>query len=688
MQSSLKKRLLQPSVLAAAVALVVFSGLTAARHLQWLQRWELSAYDEMLRHRGSRLPAGPEEKTPAADPPPANTGARRGPVIIGVEESDIRSLDYPLRDSTLATLLTKLLAAKPRAIGLDLYRDLAEPRNGSELPQLRKVLQSAEDIFTIFVPDEEGKPGTGIPGPLALSSLPPDDRVDRICVNDFPSDGLIIRRAWLFHGAGGQNFNSLAFRLALRDLEVEAQAHGQAPPVPVFEPPDSPRPEILRLGRAEFHRFHGRDGGYFGAEDEGFQILLTYPSPAPPEYSVSDVLADKVPAESLRDRVILIGYFGNSTASVKDLLATPVDLLRPGDPLAAGVIVHAEVLEEIERAALTGEPAPTGLRGWLHPAWTLLWAVLGSAGALALLRWPLWSAVGLLAGLVTLRAAKALAFYYAFWLPSVEPDLAFILSALGTLTVVFFLTRRERSELMQLFSRHVSSAVADSIWAHRENFLEGDRPRSQKLTATVLFSDLVGFSTISEGADANDVMEWLNESLERLARQVESHHGLVSKYIGDSIMALFGVPVPRQSAEEIAADALQAVRCALKMSAELDWLNAIWATEHRPTMRMRIGIHTGELVAGSLGSSARLEFTVIGDTVNTASRLEGAAKDEVLAPEGRSCRILIGESTFRLVAHVIEATDIGPISLKGKANSVRAYLVLGEIGDKHPTAVT
>lgn len=673
MRSPLRKRLLQPSALAVAVALAVFLLLTLARHLGMLQRWELAAYDELLRHHHPHPGAA---ATTNEDP------NRRWPVVVGVREEDIRAHDYPLKDGTLAQLLQKILEARPRAIGLDLYRDLSEPRDRSQLPQLEQVLKSADNVFGIFTPDTEGQPGSGVPGPVALSSLPPEEWQDRVCVNDFPSDEIVVRRGWLFRGVGqgaqAHNVNSLAYRLALEYLVREAQARGTPPPDLSYKPPNSPAPEILRLGRAEFHRFHGNDGGYHGAEEGGFQILLNYPIPVPKVVGVSEVLAGQVPAETFRDRVVLLGYTGGTSTSVKDLLATPVDLTGSGHSLTPGVFVHAETVAEMVGAALDGEQAPRAAPRWFHPLWSLLWALLGSAGALIVRRWPLRGLAALLGGLVVLRAVGAFAFYQSRWLAAVEPNLAFLLSAIGTMAVVFLFTRRERTELMQLFSRHVSPAVANSIWAQRENFLEGDRPRSQKLTATVLFSDLVGFSTISEGADASDVMEWLNESLERLARQVEDHGGLVSKYIGDSIMALFGVPVPHQLPKEVAADALAAVRCALKMSAELDWLNAIWATERRPTMRMRIGIHTGELVAGSLGSRSRLEFTVIGDTVNTASRLEGAAKEEVPAPEGRSCRILIGESTYRLVEEAIEAKDIGPISLKGKANSVRAFLVLGE----------
>ena len=193
-----------------------------------------------------------------------------------------------------------------------------------------------------------------------------------------------------------------------------------------------------------------------------------------------------------------------------------------------------------------------------------------------------------------------------------------------------------------------------------------------------MFSDFVGFSTVSEKFEAGELMEWLNQIMERLALQVEIHDGLVSKFIGDSVMALFGVPVPRRTHAEIAEDAVNAVRCALAMGAELDDLNVVWKKAGKPQIGMRIGIFTGTLVAGSMGAAERLEYTVIGDIVNTASRLESTRKDEILAPPGRSCRILIGESTHALLDSRFETEYVGEEYLKGKENKVSVYRVLGE----------
>jgi adenylate cyclase len=656
----LKKHLMRPEVFALAIALLVFGGLSVARLMGWLQKWELAAYDAMVRVR--------------ARPPASDSGI----TIIGIDEADIRQRDYPLRDGDLAEVLQKILAAKPRAIGLDIYRDLPEPRSGAELPKLVAVLKGAENIVTIFSPSEPGKPGTGVPGPIALKSLTDEERPDRIAINDFPtdpqSDGAIARRALILgetaSDGGGLPSFSFPFRLAMIDVEAEATAHHQPPPSLEFVPEDVP--EIVRLGKAEFHRFHQNDGGYRGVEENGIQFLIDYRAkPNYPQYSVADLRAGRVPAQALHDRVVMIG--GVAPFSIKDTVPTPLD------SACRGVVAHAQVEEQIRRAAIEGIQPTQALRGWMHPLNTLLWALLGGASALMARRWPKSAPFALAVGLSILAAIHYGAFERGWWLPPVEPSLAYIVSAVTTQALVFALERWERGRLMKLFSRYVSPGVAKSIWEQRDAFIDGNRPRAQKVTATVLFTDFVGFSSLSEKMNAASLMLWLNDGMEHLARHVEPHGGMVDKFIGDAIMAIFGVPVPSTTQAEISRDASNAVRCALRMSAELESMNALWFSMGRPRIGMRIGIHTGDLIAGSIGSRDRQEYTVIGDTVNTASRLEGARKDEIPPPPGRRCRILIGEATYRLLDGRFTVEPVGAISLKGKENMVNAYSVLGEI---------
>jgi hypothetical protein len=144
------------------------------------------------------------------------------------------------------------------------------------------------------------------------------------------------------------------------------------------------------------------------------------------------------------------------------------------------------------------------------------------------------------------------------------------------------------SLLMGLFSKYVSGDVAGAIWDQREQFMDEGRPRPQTLTATVLFTDIRDFTRMSENMEARDVMDWLNEYLGAMVKQVTANKGIVDKYVGDAVMAVFGIPVPRKGEKAFAEDAVNAVRCALNMGRELDRLNGIWSNQGRPTAMMRV----------------------------------------------------------------------------------------------------
>jgi adenylate cyclase len=173
-----------------------------------------------------------------------------------------------------------------------------------------------------------------------------------------------------------------------------------------------------------------------------------------------------------------------------------------------------------------------------------------------------------------------------------------------------------------------------------------------------------------------------------MAQHVMNHGGVIDKYIGDSIMAILGVPLPRQTDAEISQDAANAVNSALAMERSLKQLNSDWREQHLPTIAMRMGIFTGPLVAGSLGSAQRLEYTVIGDTVNTASRLESFDKD-LFALDGLNspCRIIIGEATLHRLGHHFETQQLGEVSLKGKDQKITVYGVIGRADDSSGTGI-
>jgi adenylate cyclase len=280
-------------------------------------------------------------------------------------------------------------------------------------------------------------------------------------------------------------------------------------------------------------------------------------------------------------------------------------------------------------------------------------------------------------GLVVLVGVTLLAFIEHWWLPVAPVAIAWAGSA-GLVTA--FLSGHERQEkrfLMDLFSRSVSPAIAEEMWKQRASFLKGGRLAPQTMTVTVLFSDLMNFTTVAERLTPDQLMDWLNNYMDTMAGLVIAHGGVVDDYYGDAIKSNFGVPLPRTTAEEIRQDAHNALRCALAMRRKMEELVASWHMEGGPQVKVRVGIATGQVVAGCLGSAQRMKYTTIGDVVNTAARLETYGKEipeRLLDPY---CQIMVAASTIAHLDGDFWLEPVGTLQLKGKAQGVEAFALMG-----------
>ncbi|NER33962.1 MAG: adenylate/guanylate cyclase domain-containing protein [Oscillatoria sp. SIO1A7] len=606
----------------------------ALRMAGLLQPLELNALDELFRLRP------PEPKDPRI-------------VIVGIDESDIRLQgEWPISDRALARLLTKIGEQEPRAIGLDIYRDLkVEP--GHE--ELVKVFESTPNLIGIKTIGQETKG-------FAVNPPPVLEKLGRVAANDLVLDpDSRIRRGLLFlEDQSGNAVTALAAILAFMYLEAEGINPQNA----------ADNPENLQLGKAVFARFKENDGGYAGTYAQGYQILIDFRGPRGSfdTVSMTDVLENRIAPDFMRDRLVLIGAVA---ASLPDVFNTPFDGgLFAAPSRTPGVEVHANLTSYLIDVALGDRPV---IQVWSEPIewlWIFAWSLLGVAFA-----WfcpsPSVTAIAVFLGGGICFGGSYLAFLVGWWIPMVPSILALVGSSVAIVGYLVQVERQERQVVMNLFGRHVTPKIAEAIWQDRFQLIEQGELTPQEMTATVIFTDIKGFSTIAEQLEPKVLMPWLNEYMKAMVEAVLEHDGTIDKFIGDAVMAVFGVPIASTSPEEIEADAIAAVKCAVAMGAKLRSLNKQWRQRGLPAIAMRVGIATGSVMAGTLGSDRRLDYTIIGDTVNVAARLESFDK----SLDGGVCRILISEKTHRHIKERFPTKAIGSVLLKGRQQEEEIYQV-------------
>jgi adenylate cyclase len=577
-------------------------------------------------------------------------------VLVQTVESDIQKLaEWPLSDAHMAEVLTKLLASGPRAVGVDLYRDIPVPPGSA---QLNALLAADKRVFIIEKFGED--PSRHVSGPEVLRGT------ERIGFADVSvDDDGVVRRGLLFLD-DGENFSvSLSLRLALAYLAEDG----------IRPAPGDPDPAFMRLGEVTLVPFESHDGAYVDADARGYQYLLDYKGGSGrfKTYSLSDVLEGRTDPGLIRGNIVIVGV---NAESVKDEFLTPFDRFSERGRATAGIAVHGYEVSQLIRTALEGDAPMRFLSDRFENLWILVWgiaAALAGRAARSSLQFSLLTGTGLL----MLVGVTLVAFFNHWWLPVAPVAIAWLTSA-GLVTA--FLSGHEKQEkkfLMDLFSKNVSPAVADEMWKQRDLFLKGGRLEPRTMAVTVLFSDLANFTPVAERLSPAELMDWLNNYMETMAGLVIKHGGVVDDYYGDAIKANFGVPVPRATAEEVRQDAVNALRCALAMRREMERLNAAWTEENAPRVKMRMGIATGSVVAGCLGSAQRMKYTTIGDVVNTAARLESYGKEIPERFLDPYCQVMVAAATVEHLEGLFTLEPVGTLQLKGKSQGVDVFALMG-----------
>jgi len=572
-------------------------------------------------------------------------------VIVDFDEATFYNLQkYPIPRRTIAEVIQRVAASSPRIIGLDMF--LSEARSTEEDGAMSIALANAGNVILASQAQ-----GGGIPELRPLSGFCKPEELGQssgFCAESPPG----------------------AFGYAAANLPLESDGFvraffiftdGSNPSItfPVMIAQQYAGESLKPVDRSAV-RFLGKKIPYSAGESHEVLIGTWYSNTAAHISAQTLLQGSPKPLKELRDKIVLIGQSSNAA---RDLMLTPLfrQELKSGSRIRlSGTDIHAAAIETL----LNGRAVQVFSARNLF----MLLYIISVLATLIQLRLPLRVSVGVIAGSALLMyfVAQALLVWDHIWFQYTTVALALLLSVPVTMTYRFAQERfehaaatHEREQLMGLFSRYVSAEVAQQIWERREEVVLAGEQR----IATVLFSDIRNFTSLTEGKNSHRVLDWLNEYLTEMDEVIRAHRGFLNKFMGDGLMVLFGVPL----SDGIEADARNALHTARHMLEKVRDLNLIHQNDPAfPTLKIGIGIHTGTLTCGNIGSRNRVEYSVIGETVNLASRLEGLTKEF-------GTDIVFSASTFDAVKKEFpDLRELGNAAVRGFEGTIRLYTVSNE----------
>jgi adenylate cyclase len=379
-------------------------------------------------------------------------------------------------------------------------------------------------------------------------------------------------------------------------------------------------------------------------------------------HSAVDLLEGRIRQDDIAGRIVLIGA---SAPGLFDMRATPLD------PVVAGVEIHAQAIEQIIAGNMLRRPdLSTGLEIAFTTLAGLLLAILvqrsGPVSGAAM------GAVIMTSVVVAAWSARA---YFGLLLDPAYPALTLTAVYIFSTGFFYFHTERERNQVRRAFGHYIAPSIVEELARNPDKLKLGGENR----TVTLYRSDLAGFSKLSEDLEPQELVLLMNEYLAAMTDIVMAHNGFIDKYIGDAIDGVFGAPADDQD------HALHAVKAALETRGKLAEMNAASLPILRGhSLKQRIGLHTGVGIVGNIGSRRRFNYTVMGDSANLASRIEGANKLY-------GTDILASEATVQLAGTEIAWREIDTIQVVGRAGHVRIYEPIGlarDISDERAAMMT
>lgn len=458
-------------------------------------------------------------------------------------------------------------------------------------------------------------------------------------------------------GTGFVNLPADKGNIVRKTTLVDTNTFGPEKPIPSFSLAVTMLAENIGMDQLEIEGNNVRLGNVSFPINSANQMWIDFygPSRTFPTYSYVDVLKGKISPEKFKDKIVLIGLY---TPTVKeDYYENPFtegNLVLAGKLPVPGVEIHASAIKTyLDHSCFT--PASFGVN----------LAIILLAGLLTFwltYRRPPW--LGLLSTVLIIAAIFSASYllweHMHYWIYSASPAAMAAASYLGITVQGFIMSEIERQKTVAMFSRYVSPALVKEILKMDDLKLGGE-----KREVTIMFADIRGFTAYSENRDPEEVISRLNEYLTVMTRSILAHGGTLDKYLGDGLMAFFGAPVPMPD------HAGEAVKTAIEIEEKIAELNEKWAKKGGEPLLIAIGINSGQVVVGNVGSKERMDYTVIGEDVNLASRMEALSKlfKTLIVISERSYNLVKDESLKEKLYY------LGEEKVKGFSKPVACYSV-------------
>jgi len=514
-----------------------------------------------------------------------------------------------------------------KVIGVDIFLSEPDPIDGNDQLFADSLgrSESAVNVLQILKKGDDQFSSFTLVRPLSTYR----DILDGIGITSFIRDeDAIIRSMQAFDSYNGDVYYHWAFEVVRLYLGVEI--------------PSNPTDKSIQ--------FNGKT-----VPLNAGQLLVNFTGPAGsyPTYSAYSVALGDVleqDPDAFRGKIVLIGA---TTVTLQDIYPTPFSAQIP----TAGVEIVASTIDTLMNGKYITQAST-----WLAFLITILAGLL--AYLISFSKRPSLTITLLLVGMGGYLVTAFIIFLRErFVLPIIIPQIMLFLGVVLPTLEQAVSQELEKRRVRSLFSRFISPEMVDQMMATQD--LSSLNKRSD---ISIIFSDIRGFTTLSEKLTPEEVVALLNPYLEAMSKMIYKHGGTVDKYEGDAIMAFFGEPVPFKD------HAVRAMRASLDMRKALTELKDHWAKEGRPSkIEMGIGINSGEVFVGMVGSEQRINYTVIGDNANLASRLQDLTKTY-------DWPILISESTYQHVKDEFDCEFADAVTVKGKTKAVNVYKVLGYKG--------